>query len=252
MQKFFLQIFLDKNGRHEDRLKLDIDGKKIHTIASLLGVKKPIAIKAGLYELARAIYGSQECPELQAKMDQYMKNEEKRKELGIDKEKWRKAIREKYLTVEAFIGRDGDTLEIRTSAVVAGVGVTGMGSIFGQKEGKICSTGELCLLAREIYQPEAGSAEGLLLNEGIARMRRIEALGNDKEKWRAEIKLIYPTYESFIVFKSTGRRGIDVAGKKLSYLSGTVYGISGNVYTDENFSRLAQMIYFPNGRTEVQ
>lgn len=144
-----IEQFVEKCNAYLDRLKIEIDGKKMHTIARIFGVKD-ISIKVGLYQLAKAVYGSEENPELQGEMDTYIKNEEMRKALGSDMEKWRVAIKAKYPTMEDFIRTGVESVIGRFGAIeVAGVKLIGIGKVFGHK--KTESHAELRQLAEEIY-----------------------------------------------------------------------------------------------------
>ncbi|MCX6733467.1 MAG: hypothetical protein NTX63_01510 [Candidatus Peregrinibacteria bacterium] len=147
-----IEQFVEKCASYLDRLKIEIDGKKMHTIARIFGVKD-ISIKVGLYQLAKAVYGSEENPELQEEMNTYIKNEEMRKALGSDVEKWRSAIKAKYPTMEDFIRTGNESVIGRFGAIeVAGVKLMGIGKVFGHT--KVESHTELRQLAGEIYNSE--------------------------------------------------------------------------------------------------
>lgn len=139
-----LEIFIEKNTPYLERLKITIDGKKMHTIAHIFGVED-ITTKVGLYQFAKAIYGLEENPELQEKMETYSKNEEMRKALGSDKEKWRIAIKAKYPTIQEFT----EAARKISAIEVAGVKLTGIGKVFGHKYSE--SHAELRKFAEEIY-----------------------------------------------------------------------------------------------------
>lgn len=144
-----IEIFIEECTPYLERLKIEIDGKKMNTLARVFGVKD-MSIKVGLYRFAKAVYGSEENPELQAKMDTYIKNEEMRKSLGVDKEKWRSAIKAKYPTMEGFIRTGIESVIGRFGAIeVAGVKLMGIGKVFGHI--KVESHAELRKLAEEIY-----------------------------------------------------------------------------------------------------
>lgn len=144
-----IEIFIEECTPYLERLKIEIDGKKMNTLARVFGVKD-MSIKVGLYRFAKAVYGSEENPELQAKMDAYIKNEEMRKSLGVDKEKWRSAIKAKYPTMEDFIRTGNESVIGRFGAIeVVGVKLMGIGKVFGHI--KVESHAELRQLAEEIY-----------------------------------------------------------------------------------------------------
>ncbi len=237
-----LKDFIEKNVDHTGRETIDVLGNKLAFLAGIFEIKDNVSSIAGFYKLAKAIYGS-ENPELQVEMDRYIKNEERRKNLGKDREKWKEEIKMVYPTLQSFL--ENNTADKKEAMEVAGVSIGGLGILFGFK--KAASTADFYRLAKEIYQPDEESDDGRFLKVVTENADRVDSLGKDRGKWTAEIKKVYPTYGDFVAMKGMARRDVEIAGKKLSFI-GSIFGMKRAVSSNEGFYEIAEKIYYPNGR----
>lgn len=137
---------------YQDRLDFEIDGKRIYGLVTIFfGAQEVPLSEINLYKLALEVYGSDD-PETREKVEMYVKNEEKRLELGTDKSKWSAEMKKLFPTLEDFIEKNR-TFRDRLRIEIAGMKITHILRIFDIEEEK-SGNFRFYKLAKAIYGSE--------------------------------------------------------------------------------------------------
>jgi hypothetical protein len=148
----------------------------------------------------------------------------------ICKEDWAKEIKDQFPTAEGFMGMN---VKEKRGFRVAGKGLTYIATCFfevGLKNSPRSNEAMMALLAEAIY------------GEGH---ECIECCFWKKEEWQNKIKEKYSIVAGFMGLTQQAKLDFRVAGKGLTYIANSVFGLEGKKPVDRktDYVELARFIY---------
>ncbi len=207
-----------------ERQSLRFKGTGLKALATIFGISgtNPRAIRVDYLELGARIYGESH-PAIQSLLLAEREKLDSMKSLGNDPETWKRLIREQ-VTPQQWM-EWGQKERHQFSA--HGKGLSAIATIFGLTGENICSINSSYLeLGAKIF-----GEDDPVLKPMLETSRRITAvlseLGEDQEKWRAEI-VAKVAPEAWIQPNAGARKDVfEVHGKNLETFA-SIFGVEGN------------------------
>ncbi len=245
---------LEKCPTGKDWLKMNLRakqnfkplGKGMQAISSSFGLKGVILRSHVLYaELGARIYGmddpaiATEVAKIEANREAEVERQKRIQELGRDPVKWKTEILKRYPTSKDLLKLTGKQ---RKEFVFFGKGTLFITGIFGMEGVTYLNDQNRAKFGAKIY----GKDDELIAAE-LLRLSKIEEklkeLGDDPEKWKAEIIKRYPTSKDWLKLTVPKRKKINFHGIKITAIA-RIFGMTGDPKSNnKDFLELAAKIY---------
>ena len=214
------------NMTSKQRIEYRLEGMSLRVIAGILGVRfvtegGNVAYNTSAHIALGAKVFGEDDPAIKAALQEEEKNAAVLRELGLDTEKWREALKQKISADQWMASKCDDRLEFKFH----GAGMGAIARVFGIEGDPINQTITHYELGAAIFGENNPDVQPLLERER-REVAILNELGKDQEKWRRAVQDVL-TAEQWVSLKYDGKSQLKIHGQGLQAV-GTIFGIKGN------------------------